>query len=131
MRRFDGKIALVTGSTLGLGQAIAELASWYDQLAPAALLLVIWLLVIGISTLWLYALRAWWRQELTVRMWSQRLVWAGVPGLLLASLLVQLNDELYSLAAGLWRSGATLALCGVILLTLLRWSRRARVTFRR
>ena len=123
-----GLILLVLGLKL-LGSLAAVLAALPDQYSHPGLILS-WLALVAVATLWGYTATAYWRQELAVRKWAQRLVWAGVPLLLLASLMVRDPGSLAEVAQSLWSSAQWLTLGGIALLTLLRWSRRARVTFR-
>lgn len=123
-----GALLAVFGMKLAINlvQVLSALPDHYTH----AGLIFSWLAVIGCATLLGYTAVAYQRQELTVRMWAQRLVWAGVPLLLLASLTLRQPGELADVAHGLWSSAQWLALGGIAGLTLLRWSRRARVTFR-
>jgi len=91
-------------------------------LALALLMLLLWLTG--------KTLEALFRQQLAVRGRARALVIAGVPLLLLASLISRLDPALHELAFSQWQLALRLLLEGGLAVILLRWLRRARVTFR-
>ena len=91
-------------------------------LALALLILLLWLTG--------KTLEALLRQQLAVRGRARALVIAGVPLLLLASLISRLEPTLHELALGQWQLAMRLLIEGGLAVILLRWLRRARVTFR-
>lgn len=95
-------------------------------------LTVLLALALLILLLWLTGktLEALLRQQLAVRGRARALVLAGVPLLLLASLISRLDPALHELAMSQWQLAMRLLLEGGLAVILLRWLRRARVTFR-
>ncbi|PKM22652.1 MAG: acriflavin resistance protein, partial [Gammaproteobacteria bacterium HGW-Gammaproteobacteria-14] len=99
---------------------------------PFAMAQMLSLMVFGLL-LWLLAqtLRALLAQQLAVRGRLRLLVTLGVPLLLLASLISRQTPELHALALAQWQLALRLLIEGGLSIVLLRWLRRARITFLR
>jgi hypothetical protein len=69
------------------------------------------------------------QKALAVRRHAQWLLWTSAPLLLIASLLLPDSLEWHSARHALWRASLWFALGSLALVTLLRWSQRARSTF--
>ena len=113
-----------------LGIAISSLSALAGDYSNAVLVLA-WVLVMAVFTLWAKALHSLMDRRLAVRQWSQRLVYAGVPLLALGALVLGQADGHYDLASRFWSAALWLTLLGAFKLAFLSTSRRARATFRR
>ncbi|MFN3712350.1 MAG: efflux RND transporter permease subunit [Alcanivoracaceae bacterium] len=110
---------------------LATLPGQLGQHGPRAALVIA--VIAGLLVGWqtVRVLAALLGQQLALRARVQALVMAGVPLILIASIASRLDPALHELAASQWQLAVRLLIEGGLSIVLLRWLRRARVTFRR